>query len=206
MRLGAFILFSLIITQVYPQRSKVETNKKRLEKATFGAGCFWYIEAVFQELDGVSKVVSGYTGGYIKNPSYSEVCKGTTGHVEVIQISFDNSTISYEELLEVFWQIHDPTTPVQQKAKRGSQYRSSIFYHNEDQKNKAELYKTKLNESDIWEAPVVTVIKRVGVFYKAEFYHQNYFTDNLEEPYCTQVILPKLEKFRKVFNAKLRRD
>jgi len=182
---------------VIPIGSKTDT-------ATFAAGCFWCVEAVFQELKGVLSVSSGYTGGKIKNPSYREVCSGMTGHAEACEIIYDPSIISYDALLEAFWASHDPTTLNRQGADKGTQYRSAIFYHNEQQKQLAEAYKAKLNEEHAFNNPVVTEISPATIFYKAEDYHQNYFNENGDAPYCTYVIVPKLEKFRKVFKDKLK--
>ncbi len=172
--------------------------------ATFGAGCFWCIEAIFQELEGVIAVASGYTGGHVKNPSYKEVCAGTSGHAEVAQITYDPSQISYEELLEVFWQTHDPTTLNRQGNDVGTQYRSAIFYHNEKQKNLAEKSKAAAQESGLWEDDIITEISLLGDYYEAEDYHQNYYKMNPNQPYCMLVINPKVEKFRKLFKDKLK--
>lgn len=170
-----------------------------------GAGCFWCVEAVFNELNGVLSVRSGYTGGSIKNPSYKEVCTGMTGHAEVAEIVFDSTKISIDELLEVFWQTHDPTTLNRQGADVGSQYRSAIFYRNEFQKERAVYYKDKLNASGAFEKPIVTEISPFdGAFYVAEDYHQNYYSLNPEQGYCRMVIRPKLDKFRKAFADKLK--
>jgi peptide-methionine (S)-S-oxide reductase len=188
------------------KKTKQETLKsKNMEKATFGAGCFWCVEAVFQELNGVLKVESGYTGGQIKNPTYREVCSGRTGHAEVIQITYDPAVISFDELLEVFWKTHDPTTLNRQGADQGTQYRSAVFYHNDEQKKKAEEYKKALDSSGAYTNPVVTEISPATEFYAAENYHQNYFKDNPDQPYCSFVIQPKMEKFRKVFKEKLKK-
>lgn len=173
--------------------------------ATFGAGCFWCVEAIFQNLNGVKSVVSGYSGGTIKNPAYKEVCTGRTGHAEVVQVTYDPSKISYDELLEVFWQTHDPTTLNRQGADMGTQYRSVVFYHNDKQKELAEGYKKKLNESGAFDKPVVTEISPFTAFYKAEDAHQDYYNQNQDQPYCTFVIQPKLEKFKKVFKDKLKK-
>ena len=175
-----------------------------METATFGAGCFWCVEAVFQHLKGVESVVSGYSGGHIKNPSYKEVCNGNTGHAEVIQITYDPRVISFSELLEVFWQSHDPTTLNRQGNDVGTQYRSAIFYHNEEQQMLAEKYKKELDESDAFDDPMVTEITPFINFYKAEDYHQNYFNENPYQPYCSIIIRPKVEKFKKVFKDKLK--
>lgn len=178
----------------------------KMDTATFGAGCFWCIEAVFQELKGVVSVTSGYTGGFVKNPSYKEVCTGKTGHAEVAQIVFDPAVVSYDDLLQVFWKTHDPTQLNRQGNDVGTQYRSSIFYHNDTQKKQAEYYKGKLEESKAYDQPIVTTIEPLGDFYKAEDYHQNYFSQNGDQPYCTFIIQPKVEKFRKAFADKLKTD
>lgn len=184
-----------------PLKMNVENGK---EVATFGAGCFWCVEAIFQSLNGVDTVISGYSGGSIKNPSYKEVCTGRTGHAEVTQIVFDPNVISFKELLEVFWQTHDPTTLNQQGADVGTQYRSAIFYHTDAQKQLAEEYKAKLDASGAFENPIVTEITAFDVFYPAEDYHQNYFLNNPEQGYCRVVIKPKVDKFKKVFGEKLK--
>jgi peptide-methionine (S)-S-oxide reductase len=175
-----------------------------MEKATFGAGCFWCVEAVFQRLKGVEKVISGYSGGHIKNPAYKEVCTGRTGHAEVIQIIYDPETISFSDLLEVFWKTHDPTTFNRQGNDVGTQYRSAIFYHNQEQKELAEFYKQKISEEKIYSDPIVTEIVPFHEFYEAEDYHQNYFNNNPAQGYCSVVINPKVEKFKKVFAEKLK--
>jgi peptide-methionine (S)-S-oxide reductase len=175
------------------------------EKATFGAGCFWCVEAVFQNLEGVIKIESGYSGGTVKNPSYKEVCMGTTGHAEVAQITYDPKKISFETLLSVFWKTHDPTTLNYQGNDHGTQYRSVIFYHNDSQKQLAEHYKKKLNEEKAYDNPVVTEISPAAPFYKAEDYHQNYYNQNSNESYCKFVIQPKVEKFKKIFGDKLKK-
>ena len=178
-----------------------------MEIATFANGCFWCTEAIFEELKGVASAVSGYTGGQTKNPTYKEVCEGTTGHAECIQITFDPNIISYDELLEVFWKTHDPTTLNRQGNDIGTQYRSAVFYHNEIQKQKATQYKNELNESGAWSSPIVTEISPFTVFYPAENYHQQYFEVNGNaNPYCQFVIQPKLEKFRKVFADKRKKE
>lgn len=174
------------------------------EIATFGNGCFWCTEAIFQQLKGVSKVTSGYSGGHVENPTYEEVCSKTTGHAEAIQIEFDPAVITYDELLEVFWQTHDPTTLNRQGNDVGPQYRSVVFYHNETQKKKAEEYKAALDKSGAFSKPIVTSIEPFKNFYAAEDYHQNYFKLNGRAPYCQFVIKPKVEKFEKVFKSKLK--
>ncbi len=175
-----------------------------MKQATFGAGCFWCVEAIFQELEGVQSVQSGYSGGKVDNPTYREVCSGLTGHAEVVQITYDPAKISFEELLEVFWQTHDPTTLNQQGADKGTQYRSVVFYHDEEQRELAEYYKKKLNDEKAFQNPVVTEISAFEKFYPAEDYHQEYFNNNQNQPYCQIVIQPKLDKFRKVFKEKLK--
>jgi peptide-methionine (S)-S-oxide reductase len=173
------------------------------QKATFGGGCFWCMEAMFQRLKGVRSVVSGYSGGSVKNPTYEQVGSGDTGHAESIQITYDPQVISYAELLEVFWQSHDPTTRNRQGPDVGSQYRSVIFYHDQEQKALAEHYKQKLSASAVFQAPVVTEIVPFTGFYPAESYHQNYFVNHPRQPYCSAVIGPKVEEFEKVFKDKL---
>ncbi len=172
--------------------------------ATFGSGCFWCSEAIFLDVKGVLKVQSGYSGGTVENPTYKQVCTGTTGHAEVVQLTYDPSVISYDELLEIFWHTHDPTTLNRQGNDVGTQYRSVIFYHNDEQRKRAEYYKQKLNEENVYNNPVVTEIVPFKAFYPAEDYHQNYYALNSNAPYCTFVIQPKLEKFRKVFANKLK--
>ena len=175
------------------------------DTATLGNGCFWCTEAIFQQLKGVHKVESGYSGGHVENPSYKEVCEGTTGHAEAIQIVYDPAQITFDELLEVFWQTHDPTTLNRQGNDVGPQYRSVVFYHNEEQKKKAEEYKAKLNESKAFDNPIVTEISPASKFYVAENYHQDYYSQNGSAPYCYYVIRPKMEKFKKVFADKIKR-
>ncbi len=176
-----------------------------VETATFANGCFWCTEAVFEELNGVISATSGYIGGKTENPTYKEICTGETGHAEALQIVFDPAKISFDELLEVFWETHDPTTLNRQGADVGTQYRSGVFYHNPEQKEKAEKYKAELNKSGAFDKPIVTEITAVSKFYPAEDYHQQYFENNENSnPYCKIVIRPKLDKFRKVFKDKLR--
>lgn len=176
----------------------------KTETATFGGGCFWCTEAVYQELDGVLKVESGYAGGTVPNPGYKQVCTGTTGHAEVIQITFDPEVISFEELLDVFWVTHDPTTLNRQGADVGTQYRSVIFYHDDEQKAVAEKSRQAADEAELWPNPIVTEISPLTNYYPAEDYHQNYYRDNQYQPYCQFVIAPKMKKFRQVFEQKLR--
>ena len=185
---------------------KTMDQSNALDTATFGAGCFWCVEAIFQNVKGVMSVASGYSGGTIKNPGYKEVCTGRTGHAEVIQLTYDPKQVSYDELLEVFWQTHDPTTLNKQGADVGTQYRSVIFYHTEKQKELAESYKKKLDASGAFDKPIVTEISPFTVFYKAEDYHQNYYNQNSDQPYCSYVIRPKLDKFEKVFKDKMKKS
>jgi peptide-methionine (S)-S-oxide reductase len=191
----ALVLFSVIT---------VNAQKQKLEKATFGNGCFWCSEAVFQRLKGVVTVKSGYEGGDVVNPSYEDVCTGTTGHAEVIELTYDPAKISYEELLEVFWKTHDPTTLNRQGADVGTQYRSVVFYHNDAQKALADKYKKELNAKNAFGKPIVTVITKAAPFYVAENYHQDYYRLNGSQPYCRAVILPKMEKLEKIFKDKLK--
>jgi peptide-methionine (S)-S-oxide reductase len=174
------------------------------DTATFGAGCFWCVEAIFQNLNGVQSVQSGYAGGNIKNPSYKEVCNGNTGHAEVCQIIFDPSKITFSELLEVFWKTHDPTTLNRQGNDMGTQYRSVIFYHTTEQKLLAEQYKEQINDEKAFQNPVITEIVPFTNYYAAEEYHQNYYNLNSEEGYCKFLIQPKLEKFEKIFKNKIK--
>ena len=177
----------------------------KTDTATFGNGCFWCTEAIFQNLDGVLKVTSGYSGGTVDNPTYKEVCEGTTGHAEAIQIVYDPSKITFDELLQAFWQSHDPTTLNRQGNDVGPQYRSVIFYHDAEQKEKAEKYKQELDKSKAYDNPIVTEISPFSKFYVAENYHQDYYNNNGSQPYCYYVIRPKLEKFNKVFKDKLKK-
>ena len=191
------------------QTSKVSEPARSSEvvaTATFGNGCFWCTEAVFQRLKGVRTVVSGYSGGTVKNPTYAQVCTGTTGHAEAIQITFDPASISYEELLEVFWQTHDPTTPNRQGNDYGTQYRSVIFYHSDQQKELAEKFKKKLDAAGVFGQPIVTEIVPYTAFYRAEAHHQNFYNENPNQAYCRVMIRPKLEKLKKVFHDKLKTD
>ncbi len=194
-------------TGATPMATDTTTSKSsssgRLETATFAAGCFWCVEAIFQNVQGVTSVVSGYAGGTVENPTYEQVCSGSTGHAEACQISYDPAKVSYKELLEVFWQTHDPTTLNRQGNDSGTQYRSAIFYNTDQQKQTAEAYKKELAAAKIWDKPIVTEIAPLKKFYKAETYHQNYYRENSGQPYCRFVITPKLEKFRKVFEKKL---
>jgi peptide-methionine (S)-S-oxide reductase len=177
----------------------------QLDTATFGTGCFWCTEAIFQQLKGVEKVVSGYSGGHVANPTYEQVCEKTTGHAEVIQLVYNPNVISFDELLEVFWQTHDPTTLNRQGNDVGPQYRSVIFFHNEMQAQKATAYKKALDQSGAFDNKIVTAIDPYLNFYPAENYHQNYYANNGSQPYCYFVIRPKMEKFEKVFKDKIKK-
>lgn len=180
---------------------------QKTDTATFGAGCFWCVEAIFQQVEGVLKVKSGYCGGHVKNPTYEEVCSKTTGHAEVAQIVFDPKVISYDELLEIFWKTHDPTTLNRQGNDVGPQYRSAVFYHNEEQKKKASYYKEELEKNKVFDRPIVTTIEPYKNYSEAENYHQNYYNLNKNNnPYCYYVIKPKLEKFEQVFKNKMRKN
>ncbi len=187
------------------RQSKGKEMEKRVELATLGAGCFWCVEAIYQRLEGVEKVESGYSGGSVKNPSYEAVCSGRTGHAEVIQVTYDPAKLSYKELLEVFFRTHDPTTLNKQGADVGTQYRSAIFYHSDEQKKVAEQVKMETDAAKIWDDPTVTEIAPFREFYKAEDYHQNYYNQNSYQPYCMMVINPKLSKFKKEFGSKLKK-
>jgi peptide-methionine (S)-S-oxide reductase len=189
------------------QMNTVESNPGKYDTATLANGCFWCTEAIFEELEGVVSATSGYTGGQVANPTYKQVVTGTTGHAECLQVVFDPAKISFDELLEVFWETHDPTTLNRQGADVGTQYRSAVFYHNAEQKEKAERYKEELNKSGAFDNPIVTEITAFEKFYPAEDYHQQYFENNENSnPYCRVVIRPKLDKFRKVFKDKLKKE
>ena len=179
-------------------------SNQKTEIAILGAGCFWCIEAIFQQLKGVISVESGYSGGHIKNPAYREVCNGTTGHTEVARIVFNPNEVSFTQVLEVFWKVHDPTTLNQQGNDIGTQYRSAVYYTNNEQKELAEAYKKQLDESGVFTNPIVTEITEFEVFYPAEEYHDNYFNQHKEESYCQFVVRPKVEKFQKEFGEKLK--
>lgn len=175
-----------------------------IETATLGGGCFWCLEAVYQEMDGVESVVSGYMGGQSPNPTYEAVCSGRTGHAEVVQVKFDPQVATYREILEVFFTIHDPTTLNRQGNDVGTQYRSVIFHHSADQKTVAEALIRELNEAQTWPAPVVTEVAEGSTFYSAEKYHQNYYRQNPNQGYCQFAVVPKLAKFRRKFAEKVR--
>lgn len=180
-------------------KKQIDMTDNKYEVVTLGAGCFWCVEAIFLRLNGVKDVVSGYSGGKIANPTYREVSSGLTGHAEVVQVTFDPSIISFEKILEIFFKTHNPTTLNRQGADVGTQYRSAIFYHTDEQKRVAEEIKNMLGKASIWNDPIVTEITKFTNFYKAEDYHQDYFANNKNQPYCQMVIMPKVEKFEKTF-------
>ncbi|WP_407930516.1 peptide-methionine (S)-S-oxide reductase MsrA [Ignavibacterium album] len=203
----SLIFFACNTTESKNNQEKTMDNlrQSKSEIATFGSGCFWCTEAIFERVKGVQKVISGYSGGITENPSYEEVCTGTTGHAECTQIYYDPTVVSYDELLEIFWKTHDPTTLNRQGNDVGTQYRSVIFYHNQEQKQKAEYYKKKLEAEKIWDKPIVTEITEFRKFYPAEDYHQNYYDNNPGQGYCAFVITPKIEKFEKIFKDKMKK-
>ena len=201
--LTGLALVAILQAKAPSQTKKVETTN--VQTATLGAGCFWCTEAVFLNVKGVTKVVSGYTGGKVKNPTYRKICTGMTGHAEVTQITFDPAVVSFEELLEVFWNTHDPTTLNRHGADEGTQYRSVVFYADENQKALAEAYKKQLEASHVYKNPIVTEITALATFYPAEDYHQNYYELNPNQSYCQYVIRPKVDKFKKQFADKLKK-
>lgn len=198
------ILFAVSTTVFAKPAGHVTNHSAKIDTATFATGCFWCTEAKFQQLKGVEKVVSGFTGGHVANPSYKLVCTGTTGHAEACNIIYDPAKISYDELLQAFFVAHDPTQLNRQGNDVGTQYRSAIFYHNAVQKQKADYYIGNLNKAKAYKNPIVTQVVPYTVFYKAEDYHQNYFNQNKGEPYCKYVIQPELDKFKAVFKNKLK--
>ena len=214
--IGGWIFLLLLIPSLFLAASKPKnisnigkmnkTINMKTDTATFAAGCFWCVEAQFKELKGVEKVVSGFTGGTVPNPSYEEVCTGSTGHAEACNIIYDPSAISYPELLAAFFIAHDPTQLNRQGNDVGTQYRSAIFYHNTQQKKLAEYYINKLNAEKAYPNPIVTQVQPYTIFYKAKNYHQDYYSKNGNVPYCRLVIKPKLDKFRKVFKDKLKHE
>ena len=205
------LVFTLFIYLSACAQNKMNTKNNKInmthtQTITLGSGCFWCTEAIFQRLQGVVKVTSGYSGGFVDNPTYEQVCDKNTGHAEVCQIVFDTTQIKLDDILAVFWKTHDPTTLNQQGNDVGPQYRSVVFYHNDHQKELAEQYIKALNESKAWANPVVTTVEPFQKFYAAENYHQNYYNDNKNQGYCRYVIGPKLEKFEKVFKDKLKKN
>jgi peptide-methionine (S)-S-oxide reductase len=180
------------------------SKEQSKELATLAGGCFWCLEAVYKELRGVERVVSGYAGGHVERPTYREVCDGTTGHAEVVQITFDPALVSYRELLEVFFTIHDPTTPNRQGADVGTQYRSAVFYDTPEQRETAEQVIAEMEAAHVWDSPIVTEVSPLAEFYPAEDYHQDYFEKNPSQPYCQAVVAPKVSKFRRLFLDRLK--
>jgi len=210
MKMAFIYLVGLLAMIPSELKSSISQNTNKIMKDTgsktvvFAGGCFWCTEAIFEELKGVEKVVSGYSGGKIANPTYEQVCTGSTGHAECTQITYNPTQITFAELLEVFWMTHDPTTLNRQGADSGTQYRSAIFYTDEDQKLEAIAYKAKFEKEKIWSAPIVTEITKFEKFYPAENYHQEYYQNNPNQGYCRIVITPKIEKFKKIFADKLK--
>lgn len=185
---------------------EMEGMNENFEEATFGAGCFWCVEAIFNDLKGVKKVMSGYSNGKTDNPTYEEVCSGVTGHAEVVRIVFDPQQIDFETLLKVFWHVHDPTTLNRQGNDIGTQYRSGVYYHSEKQKEIAQKSKDETNASGLWPKPIVTEITEIKSFFPAEDYHQNFFANNPGQPYCAAVVAPKVNKFRQNFKHLLKSE
>jgi peptide-methionine (S)-S-oxide reductase len=204
--IGFCMLLACNTEKSYKGMSMALVNSfEQTDTATFGTGCFWCTEAIFEQLNGVLSATSGYAGGKVPNPTYKEVTGGQTGHAECVQVVYEPGKISYDELLEVFFQVHDPTSLNRQGADVGTQYRSAIFFHNDEQKQKAEYYVTELNKSGAYNKPIVTEVASLTKFYPAEDYHQEYYENNKNtNPYCSVVIRPKLEKFEKVFSKKLK--
>lgn len=207
MKTKTIILACMLFIGTLFSQNNTKTKKmtqSNFETITLGGGCYWCVEAVYENLKGVKSVVSGFSGGKTLNPSYEEVCSGTTGHAEVVQITFDKNVTSLDEIFKVFFTVHDPTTLNRQGADKGTQYRSVIFYNNEEQKKEAQSIIAELKNAKVYENPIVTTIEPFTKFYKAEDYHQNYYANNKNQPYCQMVIQPKLEKFEKVFKDKLK--
>lgn len=200
---GVLILNSNVASLPIENTNKMKTDN--YETATLGAGCFWCVEAIFSKLKGVEKVQSGYSGGKIPNPTYREVCSGLTGHAEVVQVTFNPNEISYAKILEVFFKTHNPTMLNRQGADVGTQYRSAIFYHTNEQKRIAHEVKSMLDDAGLWSDPIVTEVTPYTNFYRAEEQHQNYLDNNRKQPYCQMVILPKIEKFEKLFQEYLKK-
>ncbi len=208
-----FLLIDVLIIGFNPRSDKNQTKiflkeqtmtNTSLDTIVLGGGCFWCVEAIYDRVKGVEKVISGYTGGDVENPTYNQVCSGNTGHAEVCQIIYDSSIVSVDELLKIFFSVHDPTTLNRQGADEGTQYRSVIFYLNESQKEKAEFYKHKLDNAGIYSSKIVTEISKFGKFYSAEEYHQDYYENNSNQGYCKFVIQPKVEKFEKIFAEQIK--
>ena len=207
MKTKIIILACMLFTGTLFSQNNTKTKKMTqsdLETITLGGGCYWCVEAVYENLKGVKSVVSGFSGGKTTNPSYEEVCSGTTGHAEVVQITFDKNVTNLDEIFKVFFTVHDPTTLNRQGADKGTQYRSVIFYNNEEQKHEAQSIIAALKNANAYENPIVTTLEPFTKFYKADDYHQNYYANNKNQPYCQMVIQPKIEKFEKVFKDKLK--
>ena len=204
MRRESLIIFTLLLITINTMGLSKDNSK--MEQATFGAGCFWCVEAIFERVNGVIKVESGYAGGHVKNPDYKEVTRGATGHAEVIQLVYDPELISFTALLEILFKTHDPTTLNRQGADVGTQYRSCILYHNEEQREKAREVIDELDRAGIWNDPIVTTLEPFTNFYSAEQYHQEYFENNPNNGYCRLVIQPKVEKFEKLFKDLLKKE
>ena len=193
-------IFTILFSSIsFNDLKSLDMQNENLDTIYFGAGCFWCVEAIFQQVNGVEKVIPGYCGGAIKNPTYNEVCSGKTGHAEVAKIVFNSSVVDLSHLLEVFWKTHDPTTLNRQGNDIGTQYRSAIFYVNESQKEKVLKFKQELISQNVWDQPVVTEVEKIDIFYPAENYHHNYFNNNKSQGYCQFVIQPKIEKYKKIF-------
>jgi peptide-methionine (S)-S-oxide reductase len=208
MKTKALILICLVFTGTLFSQNNTKTKKmtqSNFETITLGGGCYWCVEAVYENLKGVKSVVSGFTGGKNANPSYEEVCSGTTGHAEVVQITFDKTVTNLDEIFKVFFIVHDPTTLNRQGADKGTQYRSVIFYADEEQKQEAKSIIAELSKAKVYDNPIVTTIEPFTKFYKADDYHQNYYANNKNQPYCQMVIQPKIAKFEKVFKDKLKK-
>ena len=199
------VVFFVLSINTNAQRKTLTMEENKYDVATLGAGCFWCVEAIYLRLNGVVKVESGYSGGKIANPTYREVSSGLTGHAEVVQVTFDPKVIDFAKILEVFFKTHNPTTLNRQGADVGTQYRSAIFYHNDEQKSVAEEVKQMLGKAGIWSDPIVTEVTPFAAFYKAEDYHQNYLANNKTQPYCQMVVLPKVDKFEKLFKDYLKK-
>jgi peptide-methionine (S)-S-oxide reductase len=207
MKTKALILIGLLFTGTLFSQDNTKTKKMtqpNFETITLGGGCYWCVEAVYENLKGVKSVVSGFSGGKNANPSYEEVCSGTTGHAEVVQITFDKNVTNLDEIFKVFFTVHDPTTLNRQGADKGTQYRSVIFYNNDEQKKEAQSIIAELKNAKVYDNPIVTTLEPYTKFYKADDYHQNYYANNKSQPYCQMVIQPKIEKFEKVFKDKLK--
>ena len=206
-KMKSVILIMVLLGMTLPTSVEgviMEQNKQSMEKATFGGGCFWCTEAIFERVKGVDRVIAGYSGGKVKTPTYREVSSGLTGHAEVIQVIYDPDVVSYYTLLEIFFKTHDPTTLNRQGADVGTQYRSVIFYHDASQEEKAREIREELNHAGIWDNPIVTEITEFQAFYPAEDYHQDYYANNSNQGYCRMVITPKVQKLEKVFRDKLK--